>query len=133
MKCKKCGNEIPNNSKFCGYCGNELKIQKFKEAISSHKLLMFFIILIITLIIFTIVKMVISFHYENNNNNYTDIELTKKSEEKINTINVNSKARPYAVMIDNNHSAWPQCGLSEAYLVYEIITEGRINSNDGII
>lgn len=126
MKCKKCGSEIPDNSKFCTFCGNELKIQKFKEAISSHKLLMFFMILTITLIIFTIAKMVIIHNANNNNNYYPYIELTNKSEEKINTINANSKARPYAVMIDNNHSAWPQCGLSEAYLVYEIITEGGL-------
>ena len=29
-------------------------------------------------------------------------------------------------MINNNHSAWPQCGLKDAYLVYEIIAEGGI-------
>ena len=29
-------------------------------------------------------------------------------------------------MINNNHAAWPQCGLKDAYLVYEIIAEGGI-------
>jgi len=39
---------------------------------------------------------------------------------------MNSKSRPYAVMINNNHAAWPQCGVQDAYLVYEIIAEGGI-------
>jgi len=29
-------------------------------------------------------------------------------------------------MINNNHAAWPQCGVQDAYLVYEIIAEGGI-------
>lgn len=32
--------------------------------------------------------------------------------------------RPIAVMIDNHNGAWPQAGLNQAYLVYEIIVEG---------
>ena len=32
--------------------------------------------------------------------------------------------RPIAVMIDNHSDAWPQAGLNEAYMVYEIIVEG---------
>ena len=32
--------------------------------------------------------------------------------------------RPIAVMIDNHSDAWPQAGLQEAYMVYEIIAEG---------
>ena len=32
--------------------------------------------------------------------------------------------RPIAVMIDNHNGAWPQAGLNEAYMVYEIIVEG---------
>jgi hypothetical protein len=50
----------------------------------------------------------------------------KKEEPKVKIVDVNSKTRPYAVMINNNHSAWPQCGLKDAYLVYEIIAEGGI-------
>lgn len=29
-------------------------------------------------------------------------------------------------MINNHHSAWPQSGLQDAYLVYEIVAEGGI-------
>ena len=32
--------------------------------------------------------------------------------------------RPIAVMIDNHSDAWPQAGLQNAYMVYEIIVEG---------
>lgn len=45
---------------------------------------------------------------------------------KLQIIDEDSKSRPYAVMINNNHSAWPQCGIQDAYLVYEIISEGGI-------
>lgn len=36
----------------------------------------------------------------------------------------NGDDRPIAVMIDNHNLAWPQAGLNQAYLVYEIIVEG---------
>ena len=32
--------------------------------------------------------------------------------------------RPFAVMIDNHSDAWPQAGLQQAYMIYEIIIEG---------
>lgn len=32
--------------------------------------------------------------------------------------------RPIAVMIDNHKGAWPQAGINDAYIVYEIIVEG---------
>ena len=50
----------------------------------------------------------------------------KKDEPQVQIVDVNSKTRPYAVMINNNHAAWPQCGLKDAYLVYEIVAEGGI-------
>ena len=36
----------------------------------------------------------------------------------------NGNDRPIAVMIDNHSGAWPQAGLNQAYMVYEIIVEG---------
>ena len=50
----------------------------------------------------------------------------KKEVKKLKIVDEDSKSRPYAVMINNNHAAWPQCGLKDAYLVYEIIAEGGI-------
>ena len=34
------------------------------------------------------------------------------------------EARPIAVMIDNERGAWPQAGLNDAYMIYEITVEG---------
>lgn len=46
---------------------------------------------------------------------------------KLKIVNEDSKTRPYAVMINNNKAAWPNhSGLADAYLVYEMITEGGI-------
>lgn len=55
-----------------------------------------------------------------------EVQEIKKDEPQVKIVNVNSKTRPYAVMINNNHAAWPQCGLDDAYLVYEIVAEGGI-------
>lgn len=46
----------------------------------------------------------------------------KKKEEQIKIYQGND--RSIAVMIDNHKGAWPQAGLNQAYLVYEIIVEG---------
>lgn len=52
----------------------------------------------------------------------TDKGIEKKEEPKINIYN--GTDRPIAIMIDNHKGAWPQAGLNEAYIVYEIIVEG---------
>ena len=49
-----------------------------------------------------------------------------KEVKKLKIVNEESKSRPFAVMINNHHNAWPQCGIQDAYLVYEIIAEGGI-------
>ena len=59
---------------------------------------------------------------KNNGDNSIVVELQKEPEKTINIYNGND--RPIAVMIDNNKDAWPQSGLNDAYLVYEIIVEG---------
>ena len=50
-------------------------------------------------------------------------DTAKQQEEKKVKI-YSGKDRSIAVMIDNHKSAWPQAGLNQAYLVYEIIVEG---------
>lgn len=45
---------------------------------------------------------------------------------KIKIVDQFSKSRPIAVMINNNHQAWPHAGLDDAYITYEIIAEGGI-------
>ena len=51
--------------------------------------------------------------------------IVELEEEPVKTIQIfKGTDRPIAVMIDNNRDAWPQAGLNDAYLVYEIIVEG---------
>ena len=47
-------------------------------------------------------------------------------QKKLKIVDEDSKSRPIAVMINNNHAAWPHAGLNDAYLSYEIIAEGGI-------
>lgn len=54
------------------------------------------------------------------------LQQENKEQPKLKIVNEDSKSRPYAVMINNNHAAWPQCGIGDAYIVYEIIAEGGI-------
>ena len=49
-----------------------------------------------------------------------------KPEKKLKIVDEDSKTRPIAVMINNNHAAWPHAGLQDAYLAYEILAEGGI-------
>ena len=64
--------------------------------------------------------------------NNASTEVSENGEDEILTAGVeqksiqifNGKDRPIAVMIDNHNQAWPQAGLNQAYLVYEIIVEG---------
>lgn len=58
--------------------------------------------------------------------NEIEEETVKEPEKQLKIVNLNSKTRPYAVMINNNHAAWPQAGLQDAYMVYEIVVEGGI-------
>ncbi len=51
----------------------------------------------------------------------------KQQPKKINIVDVDSKSRPFAVMINNISVARPlQSGLQDAYIIYEIVTEGGI-------
>ncbi len=45
---------------------------------------------------------------------------------KIQIVDMEDTRRPYAIMINNHHAAWPQSGLSQAYIIYEIMVEGGI-------
>ena len=47
-------------------------------------------------------------------------------EKKLKIVDEDSKSRPIAVMINNNHVAWPHAGLQDAYITYEILAEGGI-------
>ncbi|MBQ9011393.1 MAG: DUF3048 domain-containing protein, partial [Bacilli bacterium] len=61
-------------------------------------------------------------------NNQPEVKevIKKKVVKKLQIVDENSKSRPIAVMINNNHQAWPHAGLQDAYITYEIIAEGGI-------
>ena len=91
-------------------------------------------ILIIFLLILIIVAGAILAIKIMNDNKDKPNEIETTAEEKIEEPVVEEKEeikiysgedRPIAVMIDNHNGAWPQAGLNNAYMVYEIIVEGR--------
>ena len=50
-----------------------------------------------------------------------------KEEKKVSIVDLDSKSRPYAIMINNVSTARPlQSGLQDAYIIYELIVEGGI-------
>lgn len=51
---------------------------------------------------------------------------------KLKIIDLDSKTRPIAIMIDNEKGAWPQAGLQDTYIAYEIIVEGGITRILGV-
>ena len=52
---------------------------------------------------------------------------TKEKIKKVNIVDLDSKSRPFAIMINNVSVARPlQSGLQDAYIIYEIIVEGGI-------
>ncbi|MCH5167601.1 MAG: DUF3048 domain-containing protein [Erysipelotrichales bacterium] len=59
--------------------------------------------------------------------NPDDQEIIIEPKEKLNIVDLNSKSRNVAVMINNIRTVWGyQSGVQDAYIVYEIITEGGI-------
>lgn len=62
---------------------------------------------------------------DNNQTNSDNKE--EAANQKIQVVDLDSKSRPIAIMINNHKSAQPyQTGLNDAYIVYEIIVEGGI-------
>ncbi|MBE5819360.1 MAG: DUF3048 domain-containing protein [Clostridiales bacterium] len=91
------------------------------------------ILIIVLIAVVLVVGIVCGIIFLGGNKNETTQTAVEPSEEamkvvlkEIDIVDVNSKSRPYAVMINNNHAAWPQSGVQDAYLVYELIAEGGI-------
>ena len=66
---------------------------------------------------------------KNSKSNDKTTKVKKKKEpvieEKLKILDLDSNSRPYAVRINNISTVWGyQCGLQDAYIVYEIIVEG---------
>ena len=60
---------------------------------------------------------------EENKQEEQKEEEQEKEKSNVKIIDVNSKTRPYAVMINCHKEALPQSGLDKAYIVYEIMVE----------
>ena len=89
------------------------------------------IILIIIVLILAISIVSIKFIMPNDKQKPKENIITEEKEEpikevkKLQIIDEDSNSRPYAVMINNISTVWGyQCGLQDAYIVYEIIVEG---------
>ena len=55
-----------------------------------------------------------------------EVQETEVKDKNVDIVNVNSKTRPYAIVVNNTPVAVKvQTGLNKAYLVYEIPTEGN--------
>lgn len=89
------------------------------------------ILVIVLLILIIVFSALLAVKYVNDKDKNEGLEVGKDGPtvveiKKLQIVDEDSKSRPYAVMINNNHAAWPQCGIQDAYLVYEIIAEGGI-------
>ena len=86
--------------------------------------------ILLLLIIIGVVTCIILLKLNNNEKieekeNISDEKKEEKVEEKLKILDLESDSRPYAVMINNISTVWDyQCGLEDAYLLYEVIVEG---------
>ena len=95
------------------------KIKLKKKNIIIICVLLVVLALIITGIIFLFNSKKEEVPVENNN------ETEIKEEPKLQIIDVDSKSRPFAIMVNNHPTARNyHSGLQDAYIVYEIIVEG---------
>ena len=91
------------------------------------------IILIIIVLIFAGFKVYKNFSKESeilSENNVNEIgenvseEIPEEIVEEKKVQIYSGNERPIAVMLDNSKASWPQAGLNDAFLVYEMIVEG---------
>ena len=84
---------------------------------------------LVVVLLLLIIILGIGFSKDKSSNESKTNEIEKKPVEvsEVKIVDLDSKQRPYAVMINNlNEARQIQSGLSEAYLVYELIVEGGI-------
>lgn len=98
------------------------KIQKLK--LKHKKLILIAAALLIILVTLFLLA------GKNDKKESTEKQTTTKQVEeqkKVNIVDINSKSRPFAIMINNVSTARPlQSGLQDAFIIYEIIVEGGI-------
>jgi len=89
------------------------------------------LIIIISAVVLLVIGALITIVLLNKDKNESGIKKPespiKQEQKEVQIVDVNSNSRPYAVMINNiNDARKVQSGLSDAYLIYEIIVEGGI-------
>jgi len=101
-----------------------------KKNINKNKLT---IIVVLAIVVLAVIGIILATVFKSDNNDDVNIGTTNQPSntqtnngEKVDIIDVNSKTRPYAVVVNNTNVAVKvQEGLNNAYLVYEIPTEGN--------
>lgn len=96
------------------------KIKMKKTYVIGAIIVGLLVVLAIAIGVFSLLK-----NDEDPTKNNTDNNKQAESR-KVKIVDLNSNKRPIAIMINNNHAAWPQSGLSDAFLIYEIMVEGGI-------
>lgn len=86
------------------------------------------LVLIILIVIIGVGGYFVVNKFIKNDSNIGEKDKDKKQEvvKKLQIFDEDSNSRPIAVMINNNHSAWPHAGLQKSFLNYEIVAEGGI-------
>ena len=97
---------------------------------SKNKILIVVAIIVVLVVMGIIIATTIIGSNKSDKDNLGVIEpnnnLEGNTEEKVDIIDINSKSRPYAISVNNTNVAVKvQEGLNNAYLVYEIPTEGN--------
>ena len=133
MKCKKCGNELPDNSIFCTYCGSKLKLRNFKETVSSHKLLVFFIILTIILIVFSITTMIINLKIiVNLESNNTFKNAVNVNNEKKSNITIAKEKNINEETVEKILKCWQKVSNYGTENIKEVLFENEGTPSDGL-
>ena len=99
---------------------------KKKKQIKRKKII--YILLIIFLLLFNAltVSYLVYVHFLKSEEPIRS-ELTVDAKDlRLDVVDLNSKTRPFAVMIDNNENAWPQFNINEAMVVYEMHVEAGL-------
>lgn len=105
-------------------------MRKESEKSSKKNKLILVIVLIIMVILTLVGILLIHKNLKLDNNTVATTDESNNEEKtiakKVDIIDVNSKTRPYAIVVNNTDVAVKvQEGLNDAYLVYEIPTEGN--------
>lgn len=93
------------------------------KILKNKKILLSIIIVVVLILVGLLVFLNIKKHPNSDYAKNTTTTTTKK----VNIVDVNTKSRPYAVMVNNVEGARKlQSGLQDAYLIYEMMVEGGI-------